>query len=265
MFVWSEIEDANYYYSIDWEESNEFLNDIRKQFTDMSPVTRYLLKFNINDFEWLFLNNTAFSVIIDLSSPKQDLTAFNENNNLVNYKLKKYFLSNYVIDTVNNEIPKLPGPKFVFVHLLLPHQPFVFQADGSFRTEDAAYIDGFSDHVVFLNREMVKTISIIRETSDIDPIIIIMGDHGPVLEGEINTINRETENLEALYLPNASNNTSLYPTISPVNIFRVIFNEYFSQNYELLPDVSYHSDTEKLGGFYPVDNPISNCNMEMTR
>ena len=30
-----------------------------------------------------------------------------------------------------DEIPELPGPKFVFAHLLMPHPPYVIDADGS--------------------------------------------------------------------------------------------------------------------------------------
>ena len=37
----------------------------------------------------------------------------------------------YAMDRLD-EIPEMPGPKFVFAHLLTPHDPYVFDADGSF-------------------------------------------------------------------------------------------------------------------------------------
>jgi hypothetical protein len=46
--------------------------------------------------------------------------------------------------------------------------------------------------------------------------------------------------LTAIYFDD-QNYEMLYPEITPVNIFRVIFNKYFSQNYELLKDKSYFS------------------------
>ena len=51
--------------------------------------------------------------------------------------------------------------------------------------------------------------------------------------------------LNAYYLPDGGNK-ALYPTITPVNTFRVIFNTYFGGNYELLPDVSRYSQNKVL-------------------
>ena len=70
-----------------------------------------------------------------------------------------------------------------------------------------------------------------------------MGDHG------LYDTNRQTI-LEAYYFPgNAS--AKLYPTISPVNSFRLIFDEYFGANYPLLPDQTYISDTLVGSDVYP--------------
>jgi hypothetical protein len=41
--------------------------------------------------------------------------------------------------------------------------------------------------------------------------------------------------LNAYYLPGVDSSV-LYPTISPVNSFRVVFNTYFGTNLPLLPD-----------------------------
>lgn len=69
-----------------------------------------------------------------------------------------------------------------------------------------------------------------------DPIIIIQGDTGgwhPYRQAIFN----------AYYLPDDSSN-ALYPTISPVNSFRMIMNEYFGMNYPLLPDEAYYSQQD---------------------
>jgi hypothetical protein len=44
--------------------------------------------------------------------------------------------------------------------------------------------------------------------------------------------------LNAIYLPDGDARV-LYPSISPVNTFRVVFNQYFGTDLELLPDRSY--------------------------
>jgi hypothetical protein len=46
----------------------------------------------------------------------------------------------------------------------------------------------------------------------------------------------------------------LYPTITPVNTFRLVFNDYFGGRYELLPDISYFSPVPKLYEFSEVPN-----------
>ena len=45
--------------------------------------------------------------------------------------------------------------------------------------------------------------------------------------------------LTAAYLPGGSQDSRLYPSISPVNTFRVVFNRYFGARYPLLPDRPY--------------------------
>jgi hypothetical protein len=68
------------------------------------------------------------------------------------------------------------------------------------------------------------------------PIIIIQGDHGPTVPSQARERMRI---LNVYYLPGVD--APLYPTITPVNTFRVIFNTYFGQNLELLDDVSLYS------------------------
>jgi hypothetical protein len=49
---------------------------------------------------------------------------------------------------------------------------------------------------------------------------------------------------------------SLYKSISPVNTFRVIFNEYFGGNYELLDDRSYAHSVPRLYEFHDVTDIV---------
>jgi len=46
----------------------------------------------------------------------------------------------------------------------------------------------------------------------------------------------------------------LYPTISPVNTFRLVFNKYFGGKYDMLKDVSYFSPVPKLYNFSEISN-----------
>src|SRR5215207_2804623 len=78
-----------------------------------------------------------------------------------------------------------PGPKFVFAHVLLPHDPYVFRADGSRYTEDeAAALDEaelYAGQLAFLNgqiKELVETLTAGDDASD--PIVILQADEGPL-------------------------------------------------------------------------------------
>ena len=57
--------------------------------------------------------------------------------------------------------------------------------------------------------------------------------------------------LNAYYLPGGDEGL-LYPTITPVNSVRVVFNLYFNRNFDLLEDVSYYADWSSPYDFIDV-------------
>jgi hypothetical protein len=163
-----------------------------------------------------------------------------------------------------SDIPSLPGPKIIFVHVLAPHNPFVFGPQGEFlnRTTpftlnddvDAmdinSYISGFTGQVTYLNRRVLETVNKILDQSANPPVIIIQGDHGSPRTPDWNmTI------LDAYYLPGGGNQF-LYSSISPVNTFRVIFDAYFGGQLDFLPDLA--CDAPSDDPFHCVVEPDPN-------
>jgi hypothetical protein len=59
--------------------------------------------------------------------------------------------------------------------------------------------------------------------------------------------------LNAYYLPGEE--SRLYPTITPVNTFRIILDAYFGQDYPLLPDVSRYSPIDNQYSYELIPNP----------
>lgn len=57
--------------------------------------------------------------------------------------------------------------------------------------------------------------------------------------------------LNAYYLPEGE---GLYPSISPVNSFRLVFNTYFQADYSLLDDRSYFSSYNTPYDFQEITN-----------
>ncbi|MDP2778459.1 MAG: hypothetical protein Q8O48_12535, partial [Anaerolineales bacterium] len=165
---------------------------------------------------------------------------------------------NNVFDSMDN-VANMPGPQFSYVHLISPHPPFVFDAEGNptyppdFWNEQRLYPydmyqEGYTNQVTYLNKRVLEAVDTIFDESDTPPIIIIQGDHGTLMQPK----DRRMWILNAYYLPGS--NDRLYPSISPVNTFRLVFNSYFGGRYEMLEDVSYFSPVPNLYDFTKVPN-----------
>jgi hypothetical protein len=158
-------------------------------------------------------------------------------------------------------LPSLPGPKFVFAHIVSPHLPFVFGPDGEWadtgkapgqQSDGNSFGTGYRDQVVYLNSRMEQILEHIIDASSPDPIIILQGDHGTSAGGHRMRI------LNAYYLPEEGEEM-LYKSISPVNSFRVVFNRYFGARYSILPDESYLSTYDAPYNFHPVVDDAPEC------
>jgi hypothetical protein len=82
---------------------------------------------------------------------------------------------------------------------------------------------------------------------------VIQGDHGPLPDIAF-TGEEKMPILNAYYLPGANAQKKLYPTITPVNTFRVILDSYFHQNLPLLKDVSYYAPKSDHDAFEIIPN-----------
>jgi len=211
---------------------------------------------DINPFEEILLSVSVISTLdefVNLGLPFQS------------YQTHRMWIQ-YTFDKVA-EIPAIRGPKYVFVHIMMPHPPFVFDQDGTpvtpmqsfsmadgnrFPGSNEDYIKGYAQQVRFTNSKLQDMINVILEQSQQPPIIIIQGDHGPrrLINWDSlgkNCIKEAASIFNAYYFPNGGI-PEIYPSISPVNTFRLIFNHYFDTNLGLLDDRSYFSDF-----FHPYD------------
>ncbi|MCF7811857.1 hypothetical protein K9N50_12825 [bacterium] len=155
------------------------------------------------------------------------------------------------------EIPEINGHKFTLCHVLMPHPPFVFDAEGnSVNPDDMALSlniwqprESYVGQIRYCNKLLESAVEEILAESKQPPVIIIQGDHGPASMDEWDNpsedfILERMMILNAYYIP-TSDSVGLYPTISPVNSFRVLFNEYFDAEMEVLEDRSYMSHVYK--------------------
>ena len=103
----------------------------------------------------------------------------------------------------------------------------------------------------------------ILENTNRPSIIILQGDHGPA--STLDWDNPTPESLkERFSILNAyyffdQDYSNLYQTITPVNTFRIILNQYLNGNYQLLEDENYFSRLKSIFRFRKVSRFISSA------
>jgi hypothetical protein len=222
---------------------------------------------DLNEFEGLMLSSTVAGPVID---------AWELNLPVPSYRMHRQNIY-FSLDTLETVVD-IQGPKFVFSHILAPHPPFVLDAVGNpiqperpFSLDDATaykgtneeYVSGYTDQVSYLNRRLMQVIDSILANSELPPIIIIQGDHGSGINFDMaginNTCLKERYSiLNAYYFPDG-NYDALYPTITPVNSFRVVFNQYFGTELDVLDDRNYFATWLSPYLYSDVSDEVRSC------
>ena len=216
----------------------------------------------LNDFEVMFAQTTAGRAFMDMIEQPAE-------KRFANWERRRTL---FLLEQLNKNVVEIPGPKFVFVHFIIPHRPYVFGANGeeteaefyqSGKMDFEIFLEGYTNQVKFINKNIQDVVNHILANSATEPIIVIQGDHGPdfwSIRTSDETFDDETWDvashrmriMNAYYFPD--NLSGLYPTITPVNTFRLVFNKYFGKNYELLEDVSRFSHFGKPYDFTEIPN-----------
>ena len=152
-------------------------------------------------------------------------------------------------------------PVFVFMHVMAPHDPYVFGPDGeevdykyTFGPTGTAYLDPSEEKTAYLNQLIYLTktlrgvIENLQENSENQPIIIIQSDTGPSTKfgetvNEMHQVDRMSI-FNAYYFPNGKYDL-LSDDITPVNSFRIVFDSNFQTDYGLIEDKVFYSTYEK--------------------
>jgi hypothetical protein len=171
------------------------------------------------------------------------------------------------------EIARDPGLTFTFAHLTMPHPPYVFNADGSYREQGgtAPIEQQYLDQLVATNDRIEALVDVLLAgPDDQDPIVVLQSDEGPY-PPELDTgldasftwstesdveLGRRLRILEALYLP-GEHPEPVPPLLTPVNTFRLIIDRYFGGDLPMLEDrVSIFDDREHPFRFTDVTGRV---------
>ena len=174
---------------------------------------------------------------------------------------------------------KVLNPRFTIVHILAPHPPFVFEADGSPRSHHGTfglfdgsdyifnansakdYRDGYVGQAEYIGNRTLQALDVLLAGSGPKPVNLVQGDHGSKLRlnqefASKTDMNECFPNLSAYYVPD-SVRKNLYPGITPVNSFRVLFNGLFDDKRQLKPDRSFYSPFPTPYEFTEVTNQLA--------
>jgi len=231
--------------------------------TDMRNADLYIgFAGSTSEFRRVLLNTTPLPLFVDLSGGASPYEAHRQR-----------VLSAF---RAIGESPREKGPFVLFVHIMSPHPPFVFGPNGEsvepdylFSMVDADRLHGlgeaavrdylarYRDQVTFINKKILETLDAVLSRSSEPPIVIIQGDHGSRAHTDFDrpeaTYLKESLAILNAYLLPGDARTLLYPEISPVNTFRLIFSHFFKADLSLLKDKSAWSTWRRPYRFMPFE------------
>jgi hypothetical protein len=226
-----------------WEDADKYLSPSSGVFQSMQAVG------GPNSFEVMLLQTSAGLILSDAATALPKFLQADFNNPLRIHR----DLILFDLDQLS-KLPKIPGPKFVFAHLVIPHPPYVFGPNGEFIDYEKEYKPGYRDQVIYLNKRLLTLLPQMISDSSTPPIIILQGDHGPIGGNPYERM----KNLNAYFLPGGGAQ-SLPQNITPVNSFRWIFNHYFGGSYPLLENTSYYSVYSEPFDFTIIQDKRAGC------
>jgi hypothetical protein len=225
------------------------------QVTFRDAADRLLDSGELNDLERYAVHRTWLVYLLDVLWP--EISTSQQRDRIVH--------AFDFLDRMAVEAPE--GPRFVFVHVPAPHLPLVVNADGTptdltpsryeaatregYVMTDFEYARAWQSEVDYLDSRVLQSVDLLlgSETGR-QAVIIVMSDHGYGFEPVPGDIQAKLANLLAARTPDAPGLLSDGPT--PVNWFRLLFNEYLGTELSLLPyrffvQAGPHTDLVEVG------------------
>ncbi len=164
-----------------------------------------------------------------------------------------------------------PGGRFIFAHILVPHDPFVFNADGSISKDPGTDSAGqpvkqkYVEQTKFINAQMQQLLANINKQSGGQAVVVLNSDEGPYpqflndtfLKPQVSdnnaadAINKNEDMrqwsddwlkmkfgiLQAVHIPRATDEDLAH--LSSVNAFRIVLNRYAGTKLDYLPQCHF--------------------------
>lgn len=195
---------------------------------------------------------------------------FKQGLSLGSWPLIKYDLDNNPRQNFEDQMaalkdiaarPDKTTPQFTFAHVLVPHDPYIFTADGLEPIYDSARTDNgvdetvkYTNQVSYLNKRIKDLISNIRQQSP-NAAIVIQADEGPYpkefrfpLSPEryynpadlaLPQMRQKFSVLASYYMPDTDKELVSQNITASVNPFRFILSRYLGYSLDMLPNCNF--------------------------
>ena len=158
----------------------------------------------------------------------------------------------------------------VFSYNLAPHPPYYFDKNGKHlspriiepdnkeRMKTWDQKDKYIEQLQFVNSNILATVDEIIETSEVQPLIIVMSDHGPASnwnEGRIRhtpneaLFNERVPILSAVLIPKYCKAEEFGKSRSSVNTFNAVLNACFQTNIPMYADDVWWNPGNPIGHY----------------
>jgi hypothetical protein len=227
--------------------------------TQYNPNADENHSFGFSEFNYWYLRRTIVTPILDAVAPDSTLAQ------RLQWHLGQCQRVPRQIEKVK-EIGRRSDKTFVFAHILVPHDPYVFSADGRCLPPDEMEgneAEKYIEQVRYANSLIKNFVSALLATEGSKPIIIIQADEGPFptryrdgerswREATVDELRAKMGILNAFYLPDGDYR-DLDPQVTSVNTFRIVFDKYFGTSLKRLSDRIYaFPDLSTIYDFYDI-------------
>jgi hypothetical protein len=139
--------------------------------------------------------------------------------------------------------PAKQAPAFTYLHLVMPHKPFIFDSTGrladTYKAVKGNKVLGtdtlYLQYLVYTNKRIMKYLDELFAATHGKAVIMVMSDHGYRDANSMPGKYFGFTNFNAVYLPNRDYHL-WYNSVSNVNQFPLLFNTLFGQQIPLKRD-----------------------------
>lgn len=234
--------------------------------TNAVPIERYAMRGagylidggQLNEFEISLFRSTFVGDAVDLIAPG---FAAEQHRRRIQHDLQ-------AIENLATE--RSDVPRFVLAHLLSPHHPVVWAADGSpvnpplvgdfygdtlieQGTSRGVFIDRYVGQLEHLNGMVLQTVDAVIQNEARPSVVIIMSDHGSGIgmdpdQPDGGDLFGRTANLFVARTPGRK---GVFPDdVTPVDVFRLLLDEYLGTDFGRVPPLpgGLHIEPSELSG-----------------